>query len=262
MIDSLLLTCGADIQNRKRNKMKPGVVLTLVILAFGHAVETTRLSPHLQRYRSMLTVDGSYSECATLINRLKFVNLSSHQMSWRYLWNHMSLLVLALDTLNPSHVAIVRWKYDLNIMISRLQRLYLPGLTDAHDYQVDSQMMLMVNGHLEKLLLKPEGMSEQTTLDHFIAQQKHHGTTQMFRALFEYWEAPIAIIQLLARSYMPYLYLLHTVHDANWVHDYELITTFYSPIHHCIVEMGAFEEMGDKHDFEVALTYVDSYLMY
>lgn len=239
------------------------VVFLFSVVQTMEPIETTsRLLPSLRHFKSILAVDGSYSQCATLANRLHLIHLSTHQMSWRYLWNHMSILVLALDTLQPSRLAIVRWKTELNTMISRIQRAQLPGLNNAYDHQVDSQMVLMVHEHLAKLLIPTNKMTQFITLEFFVAQQRQYGTTQMFRSVFEYWDAPVVMIQLLARSYLPYLYLLHTVHDANHVQDYELITTFYSPIHQCIVDMEAFSEVGNKEDYETALTYVDSHLMH
>lgn len=242
-------------------------LLFFCLLTFSSLVsgEPTRLSPTVLQYRSTLNVDGSYSRCATLPNRLFFVKLEAHQMTWRHLWNYMSILVIALDTLNPSHATVVYWKRDLDIMLNRLRRIYLPGISDAYDYQVDYQLVMMVHEHLQKLLIPTDKMSDiynqqHMTLNQFV-DQRPAGTTFMFRALFAFWEAPIVTVQLLARSYLPYIYLLHMVHDANQVHDFELLTTFYSPIHQCIVEMTAFTELGDREDYEVALTFVDSNLM-
>lgn len=222
----------------------------------------TRLSDTLFQYHRMLQVDGSYSQCATLPNRLHLVNLQAHQMTWRHLWNYLGILILGLETLNPSHVNVIQWKRDLDIIIARLRRAYLPGISDAYDYQVDYQMVIMVNEHLLKLLKPTENMLDfqYTTMDRFVSQRSY-GSSQMFRSLFQFWEAPKAVIQLLTRSYLPYIYLLHGVHDANQVYEFNLLAIFYIPIHQCIVETAAFAELGDESDYEVVLTYVDSNLM-
>lgn len=216
-----------------------------------------------------LCTDGTYSSCATLLNRLPSVQPST-QPSWRHLWHYISILLIALDTMQSSDQTIVQYKQKLNFIINRLSFSHLTDATagvyakpNTWNYQVDREMLLMVHRDLQVFLLPPAEMVVGTAGTESLApvedmiQEQVKGTAHMFLALFKYWKAPVSIIQLLARAYMPILYMVHQIHDPSYVMAHDLFYTFYSPLHNQIAEKKAFKELGDKEQFELALTTAD-----
>lgn len=211
---------------------------------------------------------GVYMNCATLLNRLPFVQLRTMEMSSVHLWNYMAVVLLALDTLPASEWHVVQWKSMIGGIINRLQQLYLPPsettvatwsgkMEETYVYQVDYDMLFLVNEDLCKLLLPPRDIEISFSPNTYM-KEKHKGTTFMFLSLFREWDAPLVMIQLLARSYLPIIYQLHLVHDPDFLRSRDLLNKFYIPLHDSICRFASFREIGNEKEFELALTLADS----
>lgn len=240
------------------------VIFLLSQITMGRPTFVNRLPDHLIQQSSNLNLSGSYSKCASLINRLEFMHISTTEMSARHMWNFICIMMLAINTLPSSNYEVVQWKHEADLIVSRLQMLYLPDLPAErteynHDDEVDRKMLWMVHHDLKQLLIPPHTVLLNGS---FPSMQKHiferrKGTTFMFLSLLEEWKAPDATIQLLARSYLPLVYSLHLVHDPRYLYYRNLLGTLYIPIHEQICRWDSFQELGRKDDFERAITVAD-----
>lgn len=242
------------------------VYLAICVLMTGvHCIE---IAPDILHLQNILATDGSYSYSATLANRLQLIKRNNEQLAWRHLWNYLSLLLLGLETMNPSSFNTVRFNSQLYMTMERLRITYSAFVIDTYDYQIDCQMLMMVHRHLEKLLLpKVESPEWQVIAEHknWIDEPLKlripgcFPTLNMFRSLFDAWNTPVSIIQLIVRSYLPQIYLLHILHDPVHVADTHLFIQLYSPLHGLWPERQKFHfEIGGATLYETLLTIVDS----
>lgn len=230
-----------------------------------------RFQPHIES-NTELVVDGSYSIMTSLASRLPFANLSLQAMTRRHLWCYMSILTLALDNLQDNAlINIGDLKFKLMRAIRRLQYTTLPDMKylaigDSYHYQVDASMLKMVHEDLKAILVPPPASfntNEDQLIDTFLSVRAV-GTTAMFRKLFEYWDiiANPAVIQLLARSYLPVLYIIHMAHDGDYIYHQSLFDNLYSLLHQHLVPFQSFQFLGlgnmNAQQYELALILADS----
>lgn len=208
---------------------------------------------------AMLCKDGTYSAHATLGARLRLFSLPYTEMTSRHLWNYLALLMAAIDTMNQSSSQVVQWRKTLFHIIGRVEGLQVEKhmyIDPIVNHDIDEFMVSRVKQHLKKLL---RTNPTTTTTSRIVTSFDYHDTLHMYKSLFSTWDAPRSIIQLIVRSYMPAIYILHSVHDHADVCTYDFYHLFYTPLHHAIVDVPIFlTEIGSRQDYEVALTYVDS----
>lgn len=214
-------------------------------------------------------LDGRYSSQASLNSRLQLMRMHYTEMTSRQLWNHLAILLIGLESMNPSSATVVRWKKMLTYMIDRVSPLQKqPTYVDPEiNRQIDFTMLTKLNHHLTMLLNKPNRHyhdHHHTSLEsHMQHRDEAFGVYHMYKSLFNAWRTPTSVIQLITRSYLPFVFILHSIHDHNDICSYDYFTNFYSPLHESIVERNVFEnEIGSARDYELALTYVDSGLWY
>lgn len=208
-----------------------------------------------------------YSRQTTLSSRLPFIHQPSHAMTKRHFWNYMSILTLALDNYISHDADAMRYK--LTRAVHRMQYMTLPDMKyldmeDSYHYQIDTAMLLMVHRDLKALLLPPAHIDAGD--DHqFIqtsVQRSATGTVVMYKHLFEVWgvlHVP-AIIQLLARSYLPCLYIVHLAHDGDYLYHQNLFDELYSPLHQKLTSFQAFQNLlQHEEQYERALILADSF---
>lgn len=214
-----------------------------------------------------LDMSGTYSNSMSLSSRLLFQSkeaqaIPPHQyvktMSSRHLWNYFSILILSIGTLNSSHHSVVQFKSQMGVIMQRLQNLHVAE--QQHDDDVDIQCLQKIHEDIAKYLLPPADLvnSALTSIQlNLFLQYRKTSHLCMYKALFDFWKTPNCIIQLIARSLMPSIYLLHTVHDPQFVHQSQLLSRFYEPLHQCVALLQDFLTIGTKKQYEIALTHVD-----
>lgn len=244
------------------------ISLSLILaLSCFSTVHSIQFQPHIANNDGLL-VDGSYSKMTTLTTRLPFVSIPLHAMTKRHLWMHMSILTLALDSLNFD-ATLVPIKFKLTRAIRRLQYMTFPDmrydiLEEGFNYQIDHAMLVNVQTNLRAILIPPQFMKETDDLQivSICMQERQTGTTAMLRCLFQAWDIMIEdhaiIIQLLARCYLPHLYILHMTHDGDYLYHQNLFEEVYNDVHQRLAPFHKFQLLGNAHQYELALTLVDS----
>lgn len=240
------------------------VCLLLATTYAAFAMESP-LNENLRDVQKNLIVDGTYTACATLTNRMEHFAQRSyqtdltvkHHLAWRHLNNYWSLLLIALDTMNQSRAEVVFWRAHIATALHRLLFAYRPFTLDAYDYQIDYQMLIMLQSNLSTLLQAKK--HRMTPLDEFI-RFRIFGVQQMFEALFADWETPQYIIRLIARAYIPHIYFLHMMHDYPYVLDAQSLLALYIPLHDVFLERTN-EAVDTDISHETLVTMADALLL-